>query len=644
MDGKLELRQLLTCHEEALDRWLKAALELPLNPSREGQRDELVEELALARSVLSESLDASRLQEHARNLERLLEKWAALRRPAQVSGIPQVEALVRAVVRFRHQALSEPDLEEAAARFLSWHRGRPLPSELDSALLVSEDRRAARLLESALRKRDLDLLDEATRRLSRTTAELEAGPGESLPPDPRCLVLEALEELREERLTEPELVTSLGGLSGELDELLARCPAGDLESALLSYARAGAGGPGWTSRPGTPLESCSNLLEKVRSYFAGHAESHEVESALTDFEVEIDAMYQEFHRERCFRLDDPTLHEEAGEVYEVYRLLYEGLDQLHFALERELDRSALRAVALIGELVEQIVELYARIRDRSPQPSEAPYVDELLRVARACLAGQLGQDALQLRLEAFIPLFQAFVQDVESGALSLSPAQHEATCQAIQLLENGLLGLESYLHGEESDPPLEDIRRGSELLLGLQAERAAAPEALDCPRCGAGNSRGWKACQSCGALLPRDPSWGPGPGASLHHDEPTRPLAHLQELVQSTAAGTIGSEKLLSLLEEMRSRSLVAGRQLQSLGQVPQGLEPELEACLLEARAVLEDGQARFAELLESMLSCASSGDYAGLEPLYEELTDVCRSLERVADLNATARQVGSTP
>lgn len=650
LDGRSELEPLsdaLTAHQQALEAWSQAAMDRHVPGQRQAELEAfcvkltgLREHLAQVSPALLERADFG-LEAYAGSLKELLDQWSALRHPRVFSRLSPVERLVRAVYRFRQETLPESELQGAVAAFLSWHESLELPSELEQAHLVSEHNRAVRLLERAMHKRDPDLLEVAARRLSRWTEQLFPQLEDSLEPPDRALELgDQLEELRHERLT-----------AGE-----------DLEEALQLFRAPG--GASWSPTRRTPLESCDTLIEQVQGYFSGNAVSETLLPALESFESEVDLMHEEFHRERCFRVDDKEIHGQAGEVYEVYRLLYEALDELHLALEHEARSPALRAASLAAEMVESLFELYAGLRAKEherPRFSQATHVDELARVARSCLAGGLGWDSLQLRLEAFTTLYRSFASDFESqelggGLWGLSQDQRQVTEEALGRIGTGLESLETFLHegGEERIPAaLEELRLGAESLLAVQARtqpsQSESTPTVCCLHCGASNSPQMRLCQKCGAVMPFDLSTRNEPGRSLHSESSAdvEPFAGLSELVEGVVAGSIQPETLRGQLEDLRRRCQAVPRLLEGMGPIPKGLSPEMEACLSEARTTVTLTQAQMVEVLEEMLEGIACQDYPALVPLVGKLTDAVQGTHRLRDLTQEARQhveAGTTP
>lgn len=133
--------------------------------------------------------------------------------------------------------------------------------------------------------------------------------------------------------------------------------------------------------------------------------------------------------------------------------------------------------------------------------SDSPYINELIRVAYAVLEERLPLETLQARLQAYFEVFHA-------SAEALSDYPSDEVQEAIDLLDQGLVLINSFVQDNKLEESLEEglavLEEGAYLLTlaqaNLEAEESRQRERI-CHRCSAQNEATHKSCAVCGATL-----------------------------------------------------------------------------------------------------------------------------------------------
>lgn len=180
--------------------------------------------------------------------------------------------------------------------------------------------------------------------------------------------------------------------------------------------------------------------------------------------------------------------------------------------ERCLD-TARELKTVVGKLFNSFADLRSQAR-QGPRYSELPFTQELLRVVHHYLAGNLGVNAVQERLDAFCNyhdnLELSFEQMIPTAAEApIMEARQDDLEEALGLQLQGIEDLDVALERRSDKAILqaaESLRVAAETLHEIYLELQAAenePETVSCFRCGASNQADQRLCSGCGAVLPR---------------------------------------------------------------------------------------------------------------------------------------------
>ncbi|MCE7870566.1 hypothetical protein DYH09_09340 [bacterium CPR1] len=208
-------------------------------------------------------------------------------------------------------------------------------------------------------------------------------------------------------------------------------------------------------------------------------------------------------------------------IKELDPLIRQELERLKTALKR-IDRwlddrqadHLVRGCREAQEAADSMLGAFDRLRQEEesfPTYSESPLVNELASVALGVARGQIPDEPLRIRLDAFYSHWKQAMGDAREWVKS--PAENE---QVLALIPEITRGMEKMKRGLKemsryfSDKNREHLKKGCEMvletashLLGLRKKvlEAAAPR-LVCPRCSESNAPGSKVCRQCQARLP----------------------------------------------------------------------------------------------------------------------------------------------
>ena len=370
--------------------------------------------------------------------------------------------------------------------------------------------------------------------------------------------------------------------------------------------------------------------------------------SLEQFEGEVQEMCQGLHAQCLDFLYDEELQKLVDPILESYQLTYAAIDALKDAWaegepwHEHWEQAQSRLKAALGGYP-TLADWY----ERQPKLSPSPYIHELLRVGRACLAELLPWEAFSLRLEHYIGVLEQFCQryqeeEIGAGSWGLSPRQREQLEQCVESLWPVIEQLEQ-LDPEFMEPALEQLGNKTEQLfqwqqqVQLDFEQPLRGE-LSCPRCANPNPRTQRICSACGARLPQSlDETSQTSTVDLHSEGGNRGLpqrlAELVDAIEQLESGQLGLAECLQHVVQARSNAERVGKQLSQL-------KPAEEALVQQGQQLLRDTHQQYLGVLDRLMEALESDDRASLPGLSEELKSCAEGPRRLQELSMQAREV----
>ncbi len=373
------------------------------------------------------------------------------------------------------------------------------------------------------------------------------------------------------------------------------------------------------------LPAYGALLEQLQQW-GEQSPCDEQWLALDEFELEVQEMCQALHAQCLDFLYDEELRNLIDPILVAYQLTYAAIDAMREAwFEGEpWQEHWEKARAQLTSALEGYPQL-ASWYERQPRLSPSPYIHELLRVGRACLAEMLPWEAFSLRLEHYVQVLEQFCQryqdeEVQLQSWGLSPAQRGQLEAQLEELWVVLEQLEA-LQPETVEQHLQQLAQLTEQLFewqrGVQLDFEQPLRGdFACPRCGHSNPRTQRMCSRCGTRLPQ--SFEDNASTLDLHSEGLQPglperIAELVEAIEQVQRGQLEPRGCWDLVQSAQARAQRVGQQL---GQ----LKPADDPLLQQAQELLHQSQAEFTRVLERLSQALENDDRAALPALCDEL------------------------
>lgn len=337
-------------------------------------------------------------------------------------------------------------------------------------------------------------------------------------------------------------------------------------------------------------------------------------------------------------------NQSAVKIGQQFELLKPCLRALHNELSLKEFSEAEEHLVQLQEHSRTLFELfdeYKAVAATGKKYSDIPYTNELIRVGRHYLNGELAVEAVLGRFEIFCRFHELLENQVET--LMPSPPERKTfderlpdLQEALDLQMHAIEDLDLALDREDDEAlaeALEQIAEAGEVLVEVyQALQKAdlEPRRISCIRCGADNSIESRLCGACGGVLPQSAALGtPVSTIALEEDGSnvesgeSEELTRLRNLVEE-AQLTNDPQELLRALSGFRERWERNHRKFERLEAPPADLPPEHGALLSKAKQtfaqalgdleeglqLLEDGATVLdAGLLEAGLSRMHDGE-----------------------------------
>jgi ribosomal protein L40E len=380
---------------------------------------------------------------------------------------------------------------------------------------------------------------------------------------------------------------------------------------------------------------------------------------LNDHLPHLDMMIQAIQNERY-----DSIYEQYAELDQIYGMLYGtyiqelqylAADDPHNSVAEKIgeqflelrpyiqalhDDLSLReyseAVENLEELKEHTLQLfslfaeYKRVAASGPKYSDIPYTQELIRVCRHYLSGDLAMEAVQGRLDIFCQFHELL--ETQISTLIPSPPERKTFEERMPDLDDALdiqmhaiedldLALERG-DNELIEETLEHLTEAAEVLVEVyQALQKAdlEPRKICCIRCGADNSIDSRLCGACGAVLPQSAGIGTVSTIALEEDGSnvasveSEELTRMRGLVDEAQVKNDPGE-LLDAISDYRTRWERNQRHFESLDEPPADLPPAQLELLSQARQTFADAMKSLQESMQLLEDGATVLDLGLME------------------------------
>ena len=331
--------------------------------------------------------------------------------------------------------------------------------------------------------------------------------------------------------------------------------------------------------------------------------------------------------------DDPH-NSVAEQIGEQFLQLRPSIQALHDDLSLREFSEAVENLEELKELTLKLFSLFAeykRVAASGVVYAEIPYTQELIRVCRHYLDGELAMGAVLGRLDIFCKFHELLESQITTVIPSPPerktfqerlPDLHDALEIQMHAIEDLDLALERG-DNELLEETLEHLAEAAEALVEVYHALQKAdlePRKICCIRCGADNSIESRLCGSCGAVLPQSAGIGtPISTIALEEDgsavanEESEEVLRMRGLVDEAQLKNDPGE-LLDAISDYRSRWDRNQRKFESLDDPPPDLSGEQLALLTKARKTFADAMHALQESMQLLEDGATVLDLGLME------------------------------
>jgi hypothetical protein len=345
----------------------------------------------------------------------------------------------------------------------------------------------------------------------------------------------------------------------------------------------------------TDMDSFNTLVDTAADFLEGGTELPELEQQIAKVDQDLGHLRLQFEDGLRFQVPSPELDTGVALAYNAFKTLAQRFERLNAALQANRHYDVAREIEICNATVNQLFFAFGNLREYLAQEkySEAPFINELVRVGKAYLKGKLAPELFQERFDNFCQLHDQFMEALQPllAQVEGDPRQQ----QLVDAMEEQSVILDEIASAFQDndkqglDGALQRLCNSSAVLLDIQAEflRADESKGLVCFRCGQASQQGDKSCSNCGARL-IDLHEGAG-GSAAERGLP----ANLRRLVAAAEGYRDGSVDQASLLEVLAWYDELADKGLQQMSElapVPKGMSQAHQQAYDEAVEAMASG------------------------------------------------------
>ncbi len=327
----------------------------------------------------------------------------------------------------------------------------------------------------------------------------------------------------------------------------------------------------------TDMDSFNQLVDTAADHLEGHSDVSEVEAQLAIVDQDLGHLRLQFESGLRFQVRTPEIETGVALAYNAFRNLAEQFEKLTRALQAHRPYDVARLLETCNASVNQLFWAFADLRELLAEEkySEAPFIQEVVRVGKAYVSGKLAAELFLERFNAFCELHDQFIEGLQPLMAEVEgDPRHQELLDGLEE-QNGILDeIAAFLQAGDKpqlDAALGRLCNSSAVLLELQQqfqkEEEQAPGLL-CFRCGHANQAGENKCTNCQARLIGVQT----PGADSTYNDTSLP-ANLRKVMAAAEGfrdGALDREALLEVLNWYDDLTEQALQQMAQLAPPPQ--------------------------------------------------------------------------
>lgn len=334
------------------------------------------------------------------------------------------------------------------------------------------------------------------------------------------------------------------------------------------------------------MDSFNQLVDTAADHLDGHSDVSDVEAQLALVDQDLGHLRLQFENGLRFQVRTPELETGLALAYNAFRNLADQFRKLSQILQAHRPYDLARQLETCNATVNQLFWAFQDLREHLAEQhySDAPFIQEVVRVGKGFVQGQLGPELFQERFDAFCEFHDGFVESLQPLLSEVEgDPRHQQLLDALEE-QNGVLD-EIARFFQAGDKPQLDAALGrlclsSAFLLDLQRDfqkEAEQANGLLCFRCGHANDHGEKNCVNCQARLIDMQT--PGEGSSYHDASMPANLRKLTAAGEGFRDGALDREAFLEVLDWYSGLTSQAQKGMADLAPpAPEAPEEQLEA------------------------------------------------------------------
>jgi hypothetical protein len=386
------------------------------------------------------------------------------------------------------------------------------------------------------------------------------------------------------------------------------------------------------------MDSFNQLVDTAADHLEGHSDVSEVQAQLAKVDQDLGHLRLQFEDGLRFQVRSPELDSGVALAYNAFRNLAQEFPKLEQALQAGRGYDLARLLESCNATVNQLFWAFQDLREMLAQEtySEAPFIQELVRVGKAWVQNRLAPELFQERFQAFCEFHDGFLESLQPllAEVEGDPRQQ----QLLDALDEQNIVLDeistTFQAGDRQqlDRALHRLCNSSTVLLELQQEfqKETQTSGLLCFRCGHANDHGEKTCTNCQSRLVDLQSQEGG----SYQDAALPP--HLSKLVAAGEGfrdGSLDREAFLEILDWYDGLNQQAHQQLDALA-APQQENEDYE----DALEAMEQALHEFKTAVGRLRDYANRKDPVDLESGLEGCLAGHRSMLRFAEINESLK------
>lgn len=340
----------------------------------------------------------------------------------------------------------------------------------------------------------------------------------------------------------------------------------------------------------TDMDSFNQLVDTAADHLEGHSDVSEVQAQLAIVDQDLGHLRLQFEHGLRFQVRTPELESGVALAYNAFRNLAQQFDKLQRALQAHRPYDVARQLESCNATVNQLFWAFADLREvlAREKYSDAPFIQELVRVGKAYVAGQLDANLFTERFQAFCELHDQFIEGLQPLLAEVEgDPRHQELLDALEeqnLILDDIAGCVQADDRAQLDAALGRLCNSSAVLLELQLEFQKVAEespGLLCFRCGHSNQAGEQKCSNCQARLIGLQT--PAADSSYHDDSLPANLRKLMAAAEGFRDGALDQEAFLEVLDWYDQLIEQALGQMSQLAPPPEQAEEEMPEEQLDA-------------------------------------------------------------